>query len=69
MVQRRIFRAKMDQVEGSWTGLHNEEFYNVYASPNIIRAIKSRRMRWAEHETCSTNDEQEECIAYNNRKS
>jgi hypothetical protein len=36
-------------VRGGWRKLHNEELHNMYASPNIIRIIKSRRMRWAEH--------------------
>jgi hypothetical protein len=36
---------------GDWRRLHNEELHNFYASPNIIRAIKSRRMRWAGHVT------------------
>jgi hypothetical protein len=34
---------------GDWRKLHNEEFLNLYSSPNIIRKIKSRRMRWAGH--------------------
>jgi hypothetical protein len=36
-------------VTGGWRKLHNEELHNLYCSPNIIRIIKSRRMRWAEH--------------------
>jgi hypothetical protein len=39
----------MFEVTGDWRKLHNEELHNVYSSPNIIRMIKSRRMRWAGH--------------------
>jgi hypothetical protein len=39
----------MDGVSGEWRKLHNEELHNLYSSPRIIRIIKSRRMRWAEH--------------------
>jgi hypothetical protein len=46
---RRIFGPKMDGVTGGWRKLHNEELHNLYSSPSIIRMIKSRRMRWAEH--------------------
>jgi hypothetical protein len=38
-------------VVGGWRRLHNEELHNLYASPNIIRVIKSRIMRWAGHVT------------------
>jgi len=46
-VLRRIFGHKRDEVTGEWRKLHNEELNDLYSSPNIIRAIKSRRMRWA----------------------
>jgi hypothetical protein len=45
----RIFGPKRDEVTGDWKKLHNEELHNLYSSPNIIRMIKSRRMRWAGH--------------------
>jgi hypothetical protein len=48
-VLRRIFGPKRDEVTGEWRKLHNEELYNLYSSPNIIRTLKSRRMRWAGH--------------------
>jgi hypothetical protein len=48
-VLRRIFGWKRDEVTGGWRKLHNEELHNIYSSPSIIRMIKSRRMRWAEH--------------------
>jgi hypothetical protein len=48
-VLRRIFGPKRDEVTGDWRKLHNEELHNLYSSPNIIRMIKSRRMRWAGH--------------------
>jgi hypothetical protein len=46
---RGIFGPKREKVIGNWRRLHNEELRNMYASPNIIRVIKSRRMRWAGH--------------------
>jgi hypothetical protein len=46
---RIIFGPKRDDVTGDWRKLHNEELHNLYSSPNIIRMIKSRRMRWAGH--------------------
>jgi hypothetical protein len=48
-VLRRIFGPKRDEVTGEWRKLHNEELHILYSSPNIIRQMKSRRMRWAGH--------------------
>jgi hypothetical protein len=48
-VLRKIFGPKRDDMTGEWRKLHNEELHNLYSSPNIIRQIKSRRMRWARH--------------------
>jgi hypothetical protein len=48
-VLRRILERKRDEVAGGWRKLHNEELLELYSSPSIIRIIKSRRMRWAEH--------------------
>jgi len=46
-VLRRIFWSKRDEVTGEWRRLHSEELHDLYCSPNIIRMIKSGRMRWA----------------------
>jgi hypothetical protein len=46
-VLRRIFGPKSDEVTGVWRKLHKEEFHNLYSSPDIIRQVKSRRVRWA----------------------
>jgi hypothetical protein len=45
---RRIFGPKRE-VDGSWRKLHNDELHSLYSSPNIVRVIKSRIMRWAGH--------------------
>jgi len=49
MVLWRIFGPRRDEVTGEWRRLHDEELNDLYSSPNIVRAIKSRRMRWAGH--------------------
>jgi hypothetical protein len=48
-VLRRIFGPKRDEVTGEWRKLHNEELTDLYCSPNIVRVIKSGKMRWARH--------------------
>jgi hypothetical protein len=48
-VLRRIFGPKRDEATEEWRRLHNEELNDLYSSPNIIRVIKSRRMRWVGH--------------------
>jgi hypothetical protein len=47
----RIFGPKRKE-DGSWRKLHNDELHSLYSSPNIVRVIKSRRMRWAGHVAC-----------------
>jgi hypothetical protein len=47
-VLRRIFGPKREE-DGSWRKLHNDELHSLYSLPNIVRVIKSRRIRWAGH--------------------
>jgi hypothetical protein len=48
-VLRRVFGPKGDKVTGKWRKLQNEELSDLYSLPNIVRVVKSRRMRWAGH--------------------
>jgi len=48
-VLRKVFGPKRDEVTGEWRKLHNEELNDLYSLPNIVRVVKSRRMRWAGH--------------------
>jgi hypothetical protein len=48
-VLRRIFGPKRNEITGEWIKLHNEELNDLYSSPNIVRVMKSRRMRCAVH--------------------
>jgi hypothetical protein len=48
-VLRRVFGPKRDEVTGEWRKLHNDELNDLYCLHNIVRVVKSRRMRWAGH--------------------
>jgi hypothetical protein len=48
-VLRRVFRPKRDEVTGEWRKLHKDELNDLYSLSNIVRVVKSRRMRWAGH--------------------
>jgi hypothetical protein len=52
-VLRRVFGPKRDEVTGEWRKLHNQELNDLYSLPNIVRVVKSRRMRWAWHVACT----------------
>jgi hypothetical protein len=47
-VLRKIFGPKREE-DGSWRKFHNDELHNLYSSPNVVRVINSRGMRWAGH--------------------
>jgi hypothetical protein len=51
-VLRGIQEPKLEEVAGGWRRLHNAELHNLYASPDIIKAIKSQTMRFVGHATC-----------------
>jgi hypothetical protein len=51
-VLRRLFAPKREVVVGGWRRLHNEAIHQLYTSQDVIRVIKSRRMRWAAHIAC-----------------
>jgi hypothetical protein len=48
-VLRRIFGPKKEELGGSWRRLHNRELHNLYTSPNVMRLIKSRQIKWVGH--------------------
>jgi hypothetical protein len=64
-VLRRMFGRKGEEVSGGCRRQHNEALRNLYASPHIIRVIKSRRMRWVDHVACNGG---EKCIRNFGRK-
>jgi hypothetical protein len=55
-VLRRVFGPKRDEETEEWKKLHNEELNDLYSLPNIVRVVKSRRMRWAGHVACMGED-------------
>jgi len=51
-VLRRVFGPKRDEVTGEWRKLHNKELSDLFSLPNIVRVVKSRRIKWAGHVVC-----------------
>jgi len=62
MVLRRISGPRRDEVTGEWRRLHNEGLNDLYSSPNIVKVIKSRRLRWAGH--VARMGQERGCIGY-----
>jgi len=56
-VLRKIYGPKGDEVTGEWRKLHVEKLNDLYCSPNIVRVMKSRRMRWVRHVACMVGEE------------
>jgi hypothetical protein len=52
-VLKRVFVPKRDKVTGEWRKLHEGELRHVYFLPNVVRVVKSRRVRWAYHVACT----------------
>jgi hypothetical protein len=52
LILLRVFGPKRDEVSWEWRKLHNKELNDLYSLPNIVRVVKSRRMRWAGHVAC-----------------
>jgi hypothetical protein len=59
---RRIFEPKRDEVTKERRKLHNEEFNNLYCSPNIVRVIKPKILRWAGHVACMGEGRRIQCF-------
>ena len=57
LVLRKLFGPKRSEVTGGWRELHNEQLYDLYSSPHIIRVIRWRIMRWAGHMACIARGE------------
>jgi hypothetical protein len=55
-VLRRVFEPKRDEVTGEWRKLYNEELNDLYSLPNIVRVVRSRRMRWAGRVVCMVEE-------------
>jgi hypothetical protein len=64
-VLRKIFGAEKDEVTGEWRNLHSKELNDLYCSPNIVRVIKSRIMRWVGHVAHIDTGEVTERAAWN----
>jgi hypothetical protein len=63
-VLRRIFGQKRSEVTGEWRKLHSEGLNTLYSSANIIRQIKSTRMRWVGHVACMGEERRGKCVKF-----